>query len=116
MLRYIERNPLRAGLVERAEDWRWGSLYRRMFGTPEEQALLAESPVRLGRTWCEHVNRPQNEAEEAAIRRSIAAANPSAATTGQKSHRANWTSNTLPPPRPTEKEQQRNQEQCHSRK
>jgi putative transposase len=26
VLRYIERNALRAGLVERAEDWRWSSL------------------------------------------------------------------------------------------
>ena len=24
--RYVERNALRAGLVERAEQWRWGSL------------------------------------------------------------------------------------------
>lgn len=76
VLRYVERNPLRAGLVERAEDWRWSSLYRRMFGTPEEQSLLAESPVRLGRRWCEHVNQVQNEAEEQAIRRSIARGQP----------------------------------------
>ena len=27
VLRYVERNALRAGLVERAEDWRWGSLW-----------------------------------------------------------------------------------------
>jgi putative transposase len=26
VLRYIERNPLRAGLVARAEDWLWSSL------------------------------------------------------------------------------------------
>ena len=26
--RYVERNALRANLVQRAEDWRWGSLYR----------------------------------------------------------------------------------------
>jgi putative transposase len=26
VLRYVERNPLRAGLVERAEDWPWSSL------------------------------------------------------------------------------------------
>jgi len=71
VLRYIERNPLRAALVERAEDWPWGSLHRRMFGTPEERAILAESPVRLGRNWCAHVNQPQNEAEAEAIRRSI---------------------------------------------
>jgi putative transposase len=71
VLRYVERNPRRAGLVERAEDWRWSSLYRRMFATPEEQSLLAASPVRLGRRWCEHVNQVQNAAEEQAIRRSI---------------------------------------------
>ena len=26
VLRYVERNPLRANLVERAEDWPWSSL------------------------------------------------------------------------------------------
>lgn len=28
MARYVERNALRAKLVERAEDWRWSSAYR----------------------------------------------------------------------------------------
>jgi putative transposase len=36
VLRYVERNPLRAGLVTRAEEWRWGSLYRRTQGTAEQ--------------------------------------------------------------------------------
>src|SRR5438093_3976224 len=27
VLRYVERNPLRAGLVRRAEDWPWSSLH-----------------------------------------------------------------------------------------
>lgn len=71
VLRYVERNPLRAGLVERAETWRWGSLYRRTSGSLNEQALLAEPPVALGRTWCDHVNQPQTEAELAAIRRAV---------------------------------------------
>ena len=39
VLRYVERNPLRAGLVKQAEVWRWGSLHRRLNGTPEERAL-----------------------------------------------------------------------------
>ena len=26
VVRYVERNPLRAGLVARAEDWNWTSL------------------------------------------------------------------------------------------
>jgi putative transposase len=76
VLRYVERNPLRAGLVERAEEWRWSSLHRRRWGTPEERTLLAEPPVPLGRLWCDYVNRPQNAAEEAAIRRSIARGQP----------------------------------------
>ena len=83
VLRYIERNPLRAGLVERAEDWRWGSLYRRLRGTPEERALLAESPVPLGRKWCEHVNQPQTEAEELAIQRCIVRGQPFGGDTWQ---------------------------------
>jgi putative transposase len=71
VLRYVERNPLRAGLVARAEDWRWGSLYRRAQGSAEERALLAASPVSLGSHWRRQVNQPQNEAELEAIRRSV---------------------------------------------
>jgi putative transposase len=76
VLRYVEGNPLRAGLVERAEDWRWGSLYRRTRGTPAERALLADSPVPLGRRWCGQVNKPQNEGELAVIRRCVARGRP----------------------------------------
>ena len=35
VLRYVERNALSAGLVQRAEQWRWGSLWAREHG--EEQ-------------------------------------------------------------------------------
>ena len=54
VLRYVERNALRAGLVDRAEDWRWGSLWSwanrrkaREDGMPE----LAASPVDRPRNW-----------------------------------------------------------------
>jgi putative transposase len=33
VVRSVERNPLRAGLVSRAEEWRWSSLWRRQSGT-----------------------------------------------------------------------------------
>ena len=71
VLRYVESNPLRANLVESAEDWRWGSLRRRTQGTPEEQSLLSDPPVRLNRLWVNHVNEPQSEAEVSALRRSV---------------------------------------------
>ena len=76
VLRYVERNPLRAGLVERAEQWPWGSLHRRIHGTTEDQALLAESPVALGRQWTKHVNQPETEAELAALRQSVVRGRP----------------------------------------
>jgi putative transposase len=76
VLRYIERNPVRAGLVTRAEQWRWGSLYRRTHGSPEERALLSELPVPLGRLWCDFVNEVQSEAELAAIRRCVSRGQP----------------------------------------
>jgi putative transposase len=71
VLRYVERNPLRARQVKRAEAWRWSSLWRRLSGTPEERAWLCDPPVALGRGWCDHVNRPPSEAEQAAIGESL---------------------------------------------
>lgn len=69
VLRYVERNPLRAGLVKKAEAWRWSSLSLR--GQRPTPTILSPSPVKLPRNWMESVNRPQNEAELAAVRRSI---------------------------------------------
>jgi putative transposase len=71
LVRYVERNALRAGLVERADQWRWSSLWRRMHGTPEQQALLSKWPVPLPRDWLRYVNRPQSQAELDALRRSV---------------------------------------------
>lgn len=74
--RYVERNALRAGLVKKAEAWRFGSLRRTMHGDAEERALLAPWPVPRPRNWAAQVNRPQTEGELAAIRRAIARGNP----------------------------------------
>lgn len=71
VLRYVERNALRAQLVKSADEWRFGSLYRRLHGTAEERALLAESPVPLGRNWLAQVNKPQAMAELLATRQSV---------------------------------------------
>src|SRR3954465_6567689 len=37
--RYVERNALSAGLVRRAQDWRWGSLWARAHGGDELRAM-----------------------------------------------------------------------------
>jgi putative transposase len=69
--RYVERNPLRANLVGRAEDWRWGSLWRRVHGDEFPRRFLAPWPLPLAEGWVEHVNAPQTEAELEAVRRSV---------------------------------------------
>jgi putative transposase len=66
VMRYVERNALRAKLVERAEDWEWGSLaWRRLSPAPVE---LAASPVQISSYWRHLVNEPQTAAEIAEIR------------------------------------------------
>jgi putative transposase len=69
VVRYVERNALRANLVERAEAWRWGSLWRRV--NDVSSPLLSPWPLPELRNWIEIVNQPQTEAELAAIRRCI---------------------------------------------
>jgi putative transposase len=76
VVRYVERNALRAGLVERAEAWRWCSLWRRTSGTPEQKQLLSDWPVAYPKGWCKLVNEPQTEAELEAIRRCLARGQP----------------------------------------
>ena len=54
--RYVERNPLTAGLVERAEDWRWSSLWVREHGADQQKALLSEWPTAGPSDWVSRVN------------------------------------------------------------
>jgi putative transposase len=66
--RYVERNPLRARLVRRAEAWRWGSLWRREHGRGLE--LLADWPVARPADWRRFVNRAEPAADLDALRAS----------------------------------------------
>jgi putative transposase len=69
--RNVERNPRRANRVRRAEQWRWGSLYRWLRGNAADQSLLTAWPLPRKPGWVDHVNTPLTEAELDAVRRSI---------------------------------------------
>jgi putative transposase len=71
VLRYVERNPLRAGLSEKAEDWKHTSLWRRTYGDQGATDLLSPWPIPRPRNWKAMVNRAQNEAELNSIRHSL---------------------------------------------
>jgi putative transposase len=70
VLRYVERNPLRARLVRRAEQWAWSSLAWHPSGIRPE--ILSDWPVSRPRNWIDRVQTPQTAAELAAVRQSIA--------------------------------------------
>ena len=74
VLRYVERNPLRAKMVIRAEEWAWSSLSWRPSGKRPD--LLGEGPVAIPRNWISLVNKPQTEDEVAAVKQSISRGTP----------------------------------------
>ncbi len=69
VLRYVERNPLRANLVERAEQWLWSSLP--IWLEPPLLPWLDQGPVPRHADWLKYVQTPQTEDELAALRRSV---------------------------------------------
>jgi putative transposase len=65
--RYVERNPLRAGLVGRPEEWRWSSLWRREYLGSE---LLSDWPFACPNDWLQFVKRPEPAVELQTLRAS----------------------------------------------
>jgi putative transposase len=72
--RYVERNPLRANLVLRAEMWPWSSLSdsRLERSTP----ALSKPPIELPPDWVERVNIPQTRKELEGIRQAVETGSP----------------------------------------
>lgn len=68
-LRYVERNPLRAGLVTAVDAWQWSSL--NLFSQKERPQWYSAGPVPRGRNWRSHVAEPQTDMELLALRRSV---------------------------------------------
>jgi putative transposase len=77
--RYVEGNAKKAGLVQRAEDWKWSSLWARENISEGKNAdegvggalgkVLSPWPVAMPRGWSKRVNDPHNEKELAELRR-----------------------------------------------
>ena len=75
VLRYVERNPLRAGLVKHVCDWPWSSAACRRAGGEASQRLHPW-PVPYPRNWLTRVEKPQTEAELAALRQCVVRGRP----------------------------------------
>ncbi len=71
LCRYVERNPLRAKLVKKGENWKWSSLWRRENGTEQQKKLLNAWPVEIPADYKEWVNTREGGEELKEIRYSI---------------------------------------------
>jgi putative transposase len=70
VLRYVERNALRAGLADRAEAWAWSSA-RWWLDRRRRPVFLHDGPVDRGRGWLADVNAAMSSEEEGTLRRSV---------------------------------------------
>jgi putative transposase len=62
VLRYIESNPLRAGLVQSSADWRWSSLAIRQ-SQEKDGLVLSSGPMSLPKNWLGLVEMLPNETD-----------------------------------------------------
>ena len=71
LLRYVEANPVRAGMVNSAIDWKWSSYFYRERKNDIFFSLIDSSYIKLPENWNEYVNRFLGEEDENKILQSI---------------------------------------------
>ncbi len=71
VIRYVERNPLRAHLVRKAQNWHFSSLSRRLSNDENRKKLLTEWPIQEPKDYLSFVNTPMSEEEVEAIHYSV---------------------------------------------
>lgn len=76
VLRYVERNPVRAKLVDRAVKWQWSSAWRYEHADESAKKLLAKWPIDRLRNWRKLVDRVETQSELEAMRRCVKRAQP----------------------------------------
>ncbi|MEK7107496.1 MAG: transposase [Patescibacteria group bacterium] len=102
LIRYVERNPLRAKLVKNLNNWRFSSYWRHRHGTAEQKRMLADWPIDVPKDYDAFIHDSITPEELSELREAI------------QRHRLygseNWTANmkkkfkipeSKPPGRPT---------------
>ena len=76
LVRYVERNAKRAGLVKKAQDWPGSSVYARLYGNAEQKRLLSPWPLAEPKDYVPWLNQPQPKEEIENIRSAIQRSRP----------------------------------------
>ena len=62
--------------MKKAQDWQWGSAYRRTQGTPQEKALLSDTIIELPEDYLEWLNEKEDAGTLSRIRQSVSKGTP----------------------------------------
>jgi len=76
VMRYVERNALRANVVACVEDWKWSSLWRYYHGSRDEKKIISRWPLPRPRNWKTRVQQSLTEAELKVIHRCVVRGRP----------------------------------------
>src|SRR3989338_1076349 len=71
LIKYIERNPVRAKIVRQCENWQWGSAWRRINGDKKQNKLLDPSPTPLPHGYTRWINTPETATDLELVRSSV---------------------------------------------
>ena len=71
VIKYVERNAVRARFVRFCEDWQWGSAWRRVHGTASQKKLLDHIPAQLPDDYVNWINTADNPDDLTMIRTSV---------------------------------------------
>jgi putative transposase len=74
VLKYVESNPLRAGLADSASKWLWSS--HRESIQKGDHLMIDEVPVELPKEWSKFVNESISEKELEKLRQSVSRQSP----------------------------------------
>lgn len=69
VLRYVEANPVRGGLVISAKDWEWSSLRQRI--KLSDKSIIDQCDISLPNNWADYINEPLNNYEIKKLRKSV---------------------------------------------
>lgn len=71
LIKYVERNPVRAKLVHSCQDWQWGSAWRRIYGSKAKKLPIDRPPAPLPHGYAEWINTPDKEDDLVIIRNAV---------------------------------------------
>ena len=71
LIRYVERNPLRAHLVRKLENWRFSSYWRRKYGTNDQKKVLTDWPIEIPNDYDAFIHEPVTIEELEGIRNTV---------------------------------------------